>query len=255
MAGRICGKVAVITGAASGLGRAGALIFAQEGAKIVAADVNADAVQETVTSVVNAGGEAVAVQTDVTKLAEVRHLIHVAVANYGKVDIMWNNAGVLQSPPVANIEEMEESDWDRVLSINLKGVFLGTKCVVPQMKKQGGGVIVNTASIAGIRGQAPGMAAYSASKGGVVNLTRELSTELGPYNIRVNAVAPGTMRTPMLEVFGNQSVAFDQGKTNATRSVSPEEIARTCLHLVSDDVGPLTGAIVPVDGGRTANAG
>ncbi len=253
MAGRIEGKVAIITGGGSGLGRAGSLLFAQEGASVAVADINEAAAQATVDAIAEGGGSAFAARVDVVRLADLQDLVERTVQKYGKLDIMWNNAGVLQTPPSTPVEDTEEAEWDRVLAINLKGVFLGCKSVVPQMKKQGGGVIINTASLAGLKGQAVGMIAYTASKGGVVNMTRQLATELGPHNIRVNAVAPGTMRIPMLAPYGDVSSTFDEGKTDATRSVLPEEVAQTCLHLAADDTGPLTGTIVSIDGGRYAS--
>jgi 3-oxoacyl-[acyl-carrier protein] reductase len=250
MSKRFEGKVVVITGAGSGMGRAGALAFAEEGASVVVADIVEEAAQATAQLIGSQGGKATALTVDVTNLADVRRMIEAAVAAYGAVDILWNNAGVLQSPPQVKIEDLAEADWDRVLSINLKGVFLGCKCVVPQMRKQGKGVIINTGSLAGIRGQAVGMAAYTASKGGVVNLTRQLATELGPDNIRVNAIAPGMVNTPLIAAMRDSH--YDDDRTDATRSTEPEEIARTVLHLAADDVGPITGAIISIDGGRAA---
>jgi 3-oxoacyl-[acyl-carrier protein] reductase len=250
MAKRFEGKVVVITGAGSGMGRAGALAFATEGAWVIAADIVEEAAQATAQLIASQGGTATALVVDVTKLAEVRRMIDTAVETYGAVNVLWNNAGVLQSPPTTPVEDLAEEDWSRVLAINLNGVFFGCKCVVPQMRKQGGGVIINTGSLAGIRGQAVGMAAYTASKGGVVNLTRQLATELGPDNIRVNAIAPGSVNTPLIAEMRDPH--FDDDKTAATRSAEPEEIARTVLHLAADDVGPISGAIISIDGGRSA---
>ena len=257
MTGLVNGKVAIITGAGSGLGRAGAFLFAREGAKVVVADVVDEDAQQTAAMINEAGGDAIAVHTDVALLESVQGMVDKAIEAYGTVDILWNNAGVLQRPMYAYVEDLTVEDWDRVLDINLKGVFLGAKCVAPHMKKQGHGVIVNTASIAGLKGERVGMAAYHASKGGVINLTKLLATELGPFNIRVNAVAPGGMDTRIGQGSWGQSLDPTQTSghdesSDATRRAQPEEVARTVLHLVCDGVGPLTGAIVSIDGGRAA---
>ena len=250
-AGRFAGKAVVITGAGSGIGRAGALAFAREGAKVVIADVAAEPAQRTAAEITRAGGTALAVTTDVTRLTDVQRLMQQATQAFGGIDVLWNNAGVLARPVYLAIEETDVEDWERVLRINLTGVLLGFKCVVPQMKKQGKGVIINTASLAGLRGQAAGMAAYSASKGAVVNLTRMLATELGPFNIRVNAIAPGSVETPLIADLLRQNAGATPA-TEAMRVARPEEIAETVLHLAADGTGPLTGAIVTIDGGRSA---
>lgn len=259
MTGRLAGKVAIITGAGSGIGRAGAELFAQEGAAIVAADAREDAARETAAAVIAAGGRALAVRTDVAQSADVQAMAGACLERFGRVDILWANAGVLQRAPhsFAYLEDLPEEEWQRVLSINLTGVFLCCKYVIPHLKRQRSGAIVITASVSGMQGHAVGMASYVASKAGVVNLTRVLSNELGPFNVRVNAVAPGSVETPLVKGLspppaGLNFPKYYEAATDVTRQATALEVARTALHLAADDTGPLTGAIVPLDGGRTA---
>ena len=254
--GKLKDKVAIITGAASGLGRAGAILFAEEGAKVVAVDVTADALQEVVSEISTAGGEAMAVVTDVSKLAEVARMVDDTIKAWGRIDILWNNAAIIRSLYNA-AEEISEEDWNAVIAINLTGTFFGIKCVVPHMKRQQKGVIINTASIAGMIANRVGRAAYVASKGGIISLTRQLSLELGPHNIRVNAIAPGSVNTGMgRRVPRPGKVTFeykrDDSPVDAMRVAEPVEVARTALFLAGDDVGPLTGIILPHDGGKSA---
>jgi len=172
------------------------------------------------------------------------------IATCRQIDILWNKAGVAQSPIYGNIEDLPESEWDRVIGINLKGVWLGCRAVIPHMKRVGSGVIINTASTAGLIGDPPGMSIYCASKGGVVQITRELAAELIPHNIRVNAIAPGGMNTPLV---GDHSQARTvTNRTDANRMAEPEEVAQTALFLAGDNIGPLTGSIVSHDGGMSS---
>lgn len=246
------GKVAIITGGGSGMGKAMSLLFSRHGGKLVVADINGEAAQATCREL---GGEALAVQANVSDEAQVRRMIEQAIETFGRVDIMVNNAGVPMS--FLPIEELEVEQWDRIMDVNAKSIFLTAKHVVPQMKKQGQGVIVNTASIAGIRAR-PGLHAYSASKGAAIILTKALAIELAPYNIRVNAINPGPADTPMLSKFmtGDQAKIEKETKEIFINSVplgsliSPDDIANAALYLCSDMAKMVTGEILNVDGGR-----
>jgi NAD(P)-dependent dehydrogenase (short-subunit alcohol dehydrogenase family) len=246
------GKVALVTGAASGIGRASALAFAREGAKTVVADVLVEGGEETVRIIKAAGGDALFVRTDVSKAAEVETLIQKVVETYGRLDYAHNNAGILGTG--APTADCTEENWDRTIAINLKGIWLCMKYAIPQMLKQGGGAIVNTASVAGLVGF-QGLPAYSASKGGVVQLTRTAALEYAKAGIRVNAVCPSGIRTPMLE-----RVLADQPEVEASiiatepigRMGKPEEIAEAVVWLCSDAASFVTGDAMPVDGGWVA---
>ena len=192
---RLESKVALITGAGSGIGRATAELFAKEGAKVIVADYNAESSQLTVRSIKESGGQATFVQADVSKAIDAERMVRAAVNTYGRLDILHNNAGIFVKPTPAH--ELTEDVWDRVFDINIKGVWLGCKYAIPELIKAGGGAIVNTASMAGIRGR-PYTSAYCASKGAVVMFTKTLAIELAPYNIRVNCICPGAVNTPFL---------------------------------------------------------
>jgi len=222
-------------------------LFAKEGAKLVVADINDTGGEETVATIKAEGGEVVFVHTDVSIASEVEHLVKVTRDKFGKIDILFNNAGIRQMQSA--VEELDESVWDRTFAINVKGIFLGAKYVVPEMKKAGGGVIINTSSTAAIR-YAMGISAYSSSKGAVITLTKALAMELAPDNIRVNCISPGFTETPMLEV-----VLGERGKSIVNtiplgRLVKPEDIAYAALYLASDESSMLTGTNIIVDGGR-----
>ncbi len=252
MAGRLENKVALVTGGSSGIGRASALAFAREGARVVVADVMVDAGEETVGMIKKAGGDAIFVKADVTKAGEVEAMVTKAAEAYGRLDYAYNNAGIEGAQ--ALIADATEENWDRVIAINLKGVWLSMKYEIPQMLKQGGGAIVNTASVAGLVGF-PNMAAYVASKHGVAGLSKTAALEYAKSGVRVNAVCPGVIRTPMVErVIGNDpEVEKDMTAMEPIgRLGTPEEIAEAVVWLCSDAASFVTGHTMTVDGGLVA---
>jgi len=252
MAGSLEGKVALVTGAGSGIGRAAALAFAREGAKVVVADVVAEGGKETVGLIEQAGGKALFVEGDVSASASAEAMVRTAVEQYGRLDCGFNNAGIegAQAPTA----ECTEDNWDRVLSINLKGVWLCMKHEIAHMLAHGGGAIVNTASVAGLVGF-PNIPAYNASKGGVIQLTKTAALEYAKEGIRVNAVCPGVIRTPMVERFlGGSAEAEAQfvALEPVGRMGTPEEVAEAVVWLCSDAASFVTGHAMPVDGGLVA---
>jgi len=251
---RLLNKVAVITGGNSGIGRATAIRFALEGAKVVIGARDIDAGKEVVDFIKKNGGKSVFVKTDVASEVSVKNLVDFAVKLFGRIDIMFNNAGVDLAKPVT---ETSEEELNSVLNVNLKGVFYGCKYAIPYMSKQGNGSIINTASTAGIVGL-PNMAAYSASKGGVVLLTKEMAIDYAKKGIRVNCVCPGAIMTPMLKKFIDKSPNPEETIKNLGemhpigRIGKPEEIANAVLFLASDESSFVTGHALIVDGGLTA---
>jgi len=250
--GKLDDKAALITGAGSGIGRATALLFAKEGAKVVVADSAPHGGEETVDMIVKAGGQAIFAQVDVSRAEDVERMVNTMVDAYGKIDILYNNAGILGQ--TALTADTKEEDWDRVIITNLKGVFLGCKYVIPIMIEQGGGVVVNTASGAALFGS-PGIPAYGASKGGVAQLTKTMALEYGKHNIRVNAICPGAIETPM-----SQARLDDPEHRQAMiervplgKIGRPEDIAEAALYLASDASSYVTGVALPVDGGVSAS--
>jgi NAD(P)-dependent dehydrogenase (short-subunit alcohol dehydrogenase family) len=251
---RLAGKVAIVTGAASGIGRASAIAFAREGAKILVADCNESGGRGAVAEILSAGGDANFAKVDVAKEKDVREMVDATVARWGTIDILFNNAGVVL---VKSVEQMTEEEWDRVMSINVKAAFLATKHVVPIMRRNGGGAILNTGSIASFTGQVC-TPAYSASKGAIALLTKSLALDLGRDNIRVNCICPGITDTPMLrEHLGHG----DEGEARIRARLSrvplgeilrPEDVARAALYLVSQDSSGVTGVLHVVDGGLLA---
>jgi NAD(P)-dependent dehydrogenase (short-subunit alcohol dehydrogenase family) len=252
---RLKNKVAIITGAGGGQGRAAALLFAKEGAKIVASDWNTQSGEETAAQVKAAGGEAIHVGADVSVLPQVCRIIDGTLESYGRIDVLYNNAGVGFSSTLSmrDILKTSEEDWDRVLAINLKSVFLTCKCAIPEMLKTGGGSIINTSSVAALIGGEDAHA-YTAAKGGMISLSRALAVEFGPKNIRVNCICPGVIDTPMVE-----SVIAPLKNSNRPLRFSPiqrlgtaEDIAYCALYLAADESSFVTGAVFVIDGGVTA---
>ena len=251
MTGLLNGKVALVTGAASGIGRASACAMAREGASVVVADMSVEGGEETVRLIVKAGGRAAFAKTDVTRIEDVRAAVSCAVTQYGRLDIAHNNAGVLAATPF--LADDAEEVLEKAMAVNLKGVQLSMKCEIAQMLKTGGGAIVNTASTMGLVAGF-GQWAYVVSKHAVVGLTKAVAVEFAQQGIRVNAVCPGAVRTPM-----TAAMASDPDIEKATammhpmgRFAEPEEIAEIAVMLVSGASSYMTGAIVPVDGGFTA---
>jgi NAD(P)-dependent dehydrogenase (short-subunit alcohol dehydrogenase family) len=253
MAGSFDGKVALVTGASSGIGRATAIAFSRQGAKVVAADVVTEGGEETVRIIQDSGGDAIFVKTDVSQSDQVESLIKTAVGSYGRVDCAHNNAGI--EGAVAQTHEYLEDAWDSVMSINLKGVWLCMKYEIPQMLSQGNGAIVNTASAAGLVG-IPGQLAYVASKHGVTGLTKVAALENAARGIRVNSVCPGVVRTSMIDRFISLGPAYDEERIISMEPVgrmgTPEEIAEAVVWLCSDSASFVTGHNMSVDGGLVA---
>ncbi len=243
-------KVALVTGAGSGIGRATALAFAGENAKVVVADIAAADGEETVRMIRESGGEAIFVKTDVSQESEVKALIDTAIDAYGRLDCAHNNAGI--NGDLDSVATCTEENWDRVMSINLKGVWLCCKYEIRKMKKLGGGTIVNTSSTSGLVGSI-GAPAYTASKHGVAGLTRTASLECAKINIRVNAVCPGTCRTPFMQNLLDAGFEdYITGLVPVGRLGEPEETANTVLWLCSEESSFITGAMITIDGGLTA---
>lgn len=251
---RLAGKVAIITGAGAGIGRATALLFAKEGAKVVVADLDPKGGTETVDLIKKEGGEATLVLTDVSKASDVEKMVKTTLDTYGRLDILVNNAGIFAEGTVV---EITEADWHRILEVNLTGVFLCSKHCIPEMIKSGGGAIVNIASEAGLVGIG-NQVAYNVSKSGVIALTRSTALDFAADNIRVNCVCPGRTLTPLVE----KVIAESEDPETTRRILSedrplkrmgrPEEIAAGILFLASDEAPYATGSIVSIDGGYTA---
>jgi NAD(P)-dependent dehydrogenase (short-subunit alcohol dehydrogenase family) len=252
MAVLLGGKIALITGAGSGIGRATALIFAREGATIALSDIAAEGGEETLRLVKQEGAEAIFVRTDVSKLAEVEALIAKVISNWGRIDCAFNNAGI--DGKMAKTAECTEETWNRTIAVNLTGVFFCMKAEIPHMLRQGGGAIVNTASAAGLTGS-PGLPAYVASKHGVVGLTRAAALEYGREKVRVNCVCPGPIRTPMLGRLLTNRPEMEQRFASAEplkRLGEPGEIGEAAAWLCSDAASYVTGHAMSVDGGYMA---
>lgn len=257
--GQLDGKVALITGAGSGFGEAGAKTFSREGAKVAVADIAVTNGERVVREIKEAGGEAVFIQCNVAKVEEVERMVAEAVAAFGRLDIFWHNAGNVGP---GGIEETSEADYDLTMNIHVKGGFFGAKAAVQEMKKVGGGVILFTASLAGIK-TSRASTVYGVAKAALVSLTRNLTLSFAPYQVRVNAICPGAAETPLWGAFTNRGkteAEFDKTKTEAVsqmyrektplgRLTDPQDIANAALYLSSDAASYVTGVVLSVDGG------
>jgi NAD(P)-dependent dehydrogenase (short-subunit alcohol dehydrogenase family) len=253
MTERLTGKVALITGAGSGMGRAAAELFASEGARVVVNDVVEAAGAETVDAVRAAGGDATFVRADAASADECEAMVQHALDTYGALHVLYNNAGIFPADD-GGVLDTPESTWTRVMDVNLKGVWLGCRAAIPAMLSSGGGAIVNVASFVALMGAATAQIAYTASKGGVLSMTREIAVEYARQGIRANALCPGPIATPLLEELlsdpdrrARRMVHIPMGRLGRA-----EELARAALFLASDDSSFMTGAALVVDGGITA---
>jgi 3-oxoacyl-[acyl-carrier protein] reductase len=248
---KLANKIALITGAGSGMGRVAALMFAKEGARIAAIDIDEKSALETARMIEAEGGSAIGIKADVSKSADAQAMVAATVDKLGAPHIVYNNAGI--EGKAESIVQMAEEDFDRVIAINLRGVWLGMKHAIPHMIKNGGGSIINTASIAALVGLR-NSSAYCAAKAGVIAITRVAALENGRYNIRVNAICPGAIDTPMVSRIQGGGTMSDRAIHRIStlgRIGKPEEIAKMALFLASDDASFATGAPFIVDGGWT----
>jgi NAD(P)-dependent dehydrogenase (short-subunit alcohol dehydrogenase family) len=254
---RLEGKVAIITGSGSGIGRGVARLFAKEGASVAVVDVKPEGGMETVDLIKKEGGEAFFVQTNVLNVSQVKSMVSRVVERYGKVNVLHNNAGGWQREAHDTVLEDSEEEWDRLSDLNLKSVYVVSKEVLPRMIEQGGGAIVNTITINAFLTQ-PGTAAYSAAKAGAFQLTRAMALDYAKYNVRVNGIAPGEIHTPLWNSTYDNLPKSDEVKASVLSRIplgrfgEPEDVAFPALWLASDEARYITGQIVPVDGGISA---
>lgn len=253
--GRLNGKVAIITGAGSGMGAEQARLFAKEGAKVVAADMNTKAVEEVVNEIKTNGGEAIAVSLNISVEEDWIHAVKTAVDTFGKLNVLVNTAGIA-GPFVAKAHEHDTNDWDKLLAINLKGAFLGSKHSIPEMIKDGGGSIVTVSSIGAVLG-GQGGTGYGAAKAGLIGLTKNIAVDYGKDHVRANVILPGQIRTPMsapLETEeAKEAKQYYLNKTPMGHFGDPIDVAYAALYLASDESKFVTGIELPVDGGVMAN--
>jgi NAD(P)-dependent dehydrogenase (short-subunit alcohol dehydrogenase family) len=248
--GRLEGKVCVITGAGGGMGRDAAILFSEEGAQVCAADVNEEAAQQTARD----ARDAFAVQVDVADEASVEAMMAATAERYGGIDVLYNNAGISPNDDASVLDTTTEA-WDRVQDVNTKGVFLCCKHGIPHLQRRGGGSVINVASFVALVGAATSQISYTASKGAVLSMTRELAVQFARENIRVNALCPGPVETPLLlSIFGDDPAALERRRAHwpTGRLAKPREVVNGALFLASDDSSYVTGATFLVDGGLTA---
>ncbi|HMC20807.1 MAG TPA: glucose 1-dehydrogenase [Thermoanaerobaculia bacterium] len=250
---RLANKVALITGGGSGIGKASCLLFAREGARVVVVDLKRETAEATAVEIGNAGGEARAFAADVSKARDAEGMIRFAEKAFGRVDVVFNNAGVFH-PKDESVTDTPEDIWDMVIDINLKGVYLGCKYAIPALLRAGGGSIINTASFVAIIGAAAPQIAYTASKGGVLSMTREIAVEFARKNIRANALCPGPVETPLLAQLLADPARRQRRLVHIPmgRFARAEEIANAALFLASDESSYVNGSTFLVDGGITA---
>ncbi len=254
---RLAGKVALITGAGMGQGKAAALLFAKHGARVIVADINHGAALSTVDAVRRGGGDAFATTGDVGIQADVERMVRDGVAHFGSLHILYNNAGVLWKDRDKSVVDTEEPWWDRVMGVNLKGVYFACKFGIPHLVEAGGGSIINIGSVSALRGFTVPQDAYTASKGALISLTKSLAVQYARQGIRANIIHPGIVETPMQAPYladPGKRASFESA-TPLGRLARPEEIAQVALFLASEDASYVTGAEIPVDGGYTATGG
>lgn len=252
---RLADKVAIITGAGGGMGRVAAEMFAREGARVVVAEYSEAAGNETVERIQAAGGQATFVRADVSKEADARAMVDHALATYGRLDCLYNNAGVMPEADHSVIDT-DVDTWDKVMAVNVRGVYLGCKYAIPAMEAAGGGSIINIASFVAILGCTVPQDAYTASKGAVLSLTRSLAVQFGPKGIRTNAICPGPVETPLLMdwlVKDEEAKRIRLARNPSGRFGKPEEIVHMAVYLASDESRWTNGAQLVVDGGITVN--
>lgn len=247
---RLAGKVAIVTGAGSGIGRAITLAYAREGARVVLADINQTAAETTAAA---AGAAALSVAADVTDVASVRALVETATAAFGRLDVLVNSAAVQLHGRDARCHELDEAVWERILQVNLRGPFLCIKYAIPAMLRAGGGSIINIASPTGLRGRAVQDTAYSSSKGGLISLTRVVAIGYGRDKIRANAIVPGSTDTPLIaELLKDPAIRARLESTPLGRIGQPDDVTGIAVYLASDESAFATGALFVVDGGTLA---
>lgn len=252
---RLADKVCVITGGGSGMGRVAASMFAAQGAKVVVAEFDANAGEETVRLVKDAGGQAISVKADVSQEADAQAMIKAAVDTFGRVDVLYNNAGIMPAADHSVIDT-DVDTWDKVMAVNVRGVFLGCKYAIPQMVEQGSGSIINIASFVAILGCSVPQDAYTASKGALLALTRSLAVQFGPKGVRTNAICPGPVETPLLLdwlVKDEEAKRIRLARNPTGRFGKPEEIVNMAVYLASDESKWTNGASLVVDGGISVN--
>lgn len=252
---RLDGKVAIITGGASGMGRVAGAMFAREGARVVLADVSEEAAESAAAEVRAGGGDASAVVADVSQEADARRMVEHAVATHGRVDCLYNNAGIMPAADHSVIDT-DVDTWDRVMAVNVRGVFLGCKYAIPRMVEQGSGSIINVASFVAILGCSVPQDAYTASKGAVLALTRSLAVQFAPKGVRTNAISPGPIETPLLMdwlVKDEEAKRIRLARNPTGRFGKPEEIVHVAIYLASDESRWTNGANLVIDGGITVN--